>query len=393
MNDNNLNTTQPADTTVTTSVALEQHNQRFRSFLALVGAGVLACLLASSCTFVDESEWVLVERLGQVVRILDEPEQRGLQWKWPWPIESTRTFDARVQIHDPPGGEMVTADKKNITVDAFLCWRIADARDEDGTGVSSKTDSWQTRPVYRFFTTLGETRTAHARLAEHVLPALRTRLGETDFDALVNVDDSEDGPTPDRVGQLVSIPQAVRSELADLTRRRYGIELIDVRIKRLNFPQQNQVAVYERMKTERRKIAEQYRSDGLAENTKIKSRADLQYSQILANAKREAEQIKSQADAESLSMLNQAHQRDVEFYRFTRTLDSYRQILNDRTTLVLSGASPLLKLLTQGLPEARPGDTDPQPTTSTDSKSADNKSPIPGPSPQSTRAPAGKGKP
>ena len=125
--------------------------------------------------------------------------------------------------------------------------------------------------------------------------------------------------------------------------------MIDVRIKRLNFPQQNQVAVYERMKTERKKIAERYRSEGLAENTRIKSQADLQYSQILANARRDADLIRGRADAESLRILNQAHRRDVEFYRFTRTLDSYRLILNDRTTLVLSGSSGLLKLLTEGV--------------------------------------------
>ena len=158
--------------------------------------------------------------------------------------------------------------------------------------------------------------------------------------------------------------------MAQLVHDRYGITLIDVRIKRLNFPQQNQVAVYERMKTERKKIAEQYRSDGLAENTKIKSQADLQYSQILANARREAELIRADADAESLSILNQAHRRDVEFYRFTRTLESYRRILNDRTTLVLSGSSELLKLLTRGVPAAPSASSPPPATTPATSTSS-----------------------
>ena len=342
---------------------------RARVPLAVVGLAIACGLAGSSCTFVDESEWVLVERLGQVVRVLDQPVDRGLNWKLPWPIETVRPFDARTRIYDPPGGEMVTSDKKNITVDAYLCWRIATpdtASDDDS--------NWSSRPLYRFFTALGNTETAQIRLSEHVLPALRTKLGETEFDQLVDVDSSQSGPEKIEAGRLVAIPQAVRDELSQLVHDRYGIALIDVRIKRLNFPQQNQVAVYERMKTERKKIAEQYRSDGLAENTKIKSQADLQYSQILANARREAELIRADADAESLSILNQAHRRDVEFYRFTRTLESYRRILNDRTTLVLSGSSELLKLLTRGVP-ATPSASSPPPAatpaTSTSSQEDD----------------------
>jgi len=342
---------------------------RTRVPLTLVGLAIACGLVGSSCTFVDESEWVLVERLGQIVRVLDRPADRGLNWKLPWPIETVRPFDARTQIFDPPGGEMVTADKKNITVDAFLCWRIASP--ETATDTSAEADpNWSARPLYRFFTVLGNTRTAQVRLSEHVLPALRTRLGETEFDRLVDVVGSESGPEKTDAGRLVTIPQAVRDDLAQLVHDRYGIELIDVRIKRLNFPQQNQVAVYERMKTERKKIAEQYRSDGLAENTKIKSQADLQYSQILANARREAELIRAEADAESLSILNQAHRSDVEFYRFTRTLESYRRILNDRTTLVLSGSSELLKLLTRGVPTTPPANSPTSPATPATSTSS-----------------------
>jgi len=346
----------------------ETRRARSRTLLTLAGLALACCLAGSSCTFVDESEWVLVERLGQIVRILDQPEDRGLNWKFPWPIETIRPFDARVQIHDPAGGEMVTADKKNITVDAYLCWRIA-SPDRPTDSSSAPDTEPTTRPLYRFFTTLGTTQTADVRLTEHVLPALRARLGETDFDQLVSIRDSGSGSDNKQVGQLVSIPQTVRADLAGLVRDRYGIELIDVRIKRLNFPLQNQVAVYERMKTERKKIAEQYRSEGLAENTRIKSQADLQYSQILANARRDAELIRGRADAESLGILNQAHRRDVEFYRFTRTLDSYRLILNDRTTLVLSGSSQLLKLLTEGVPASPATNTPPPPATPTTSAS------------------------
>ncbi len=105
----------------------EIRTKRSRQLIVLTALALACALAGSSCTFVEESEWVIVERLGQVVRLLDQPDDRGLNWKLPWPIETTRPFDARVQIYDPPGGEMVTSDKKNITVDAYLCWRIAAA--------------------------------------------------------------------------------------------------------------------------------------------------------------------------------------------------------------------------------------------------------------------------
>lgn len=333
--------------------------------LACCSAVVLACgLLASSFVFVDETELVLVERLGQITAIYDRPSDRGLQFKLPWPVETVRRFDARVQLLDPPAGEMVTRDKKNITVDAYFCWKIADPGATSGTGLSD-------RPVFRFFTALGNSGIARVRLSERVIPQLRTRIGETDFGRLVEVQDSQSGPETAGSGLLVSIPRDVRNELGAPIRDLYGIELVDVRIKRLNFPRQNQLSVFERMKTERKKIAEQYRSDGLAENTKIKSRADLQYNEIIANAQREAEVIRGQADADALTILNQAHSQDPEFYRFTRTLESYRRILNERTTLVLSASNSLLKLLTEGIPGDRNGATRSSSSpTATPSKSA-----------------------
>jgi len=105
------------------------------------------------------------------------------------------------------------------------------------------------------------------------------------------------------------------------------------------------------MKSERRKIADRYRSAGLAENTKIRSKADLQHSEILANADAEAERIRGEAEAKALAILNEAHAKDPEFYRLVKTLDSYEKILNEKTTLVLSASSSLLKLLVEGVPD------------------------------------------
>ena len=151
---------------------------------------------------------------------------------------------------------------------------------------------------------------------------------------------------------LASMQQ--RPDETSSIREQMGIEVVDLRIKRLSFPRGNQQAVFERMKSERMKIADRYRSAGLAENTRIRSQADAQYSEILATADAEAERIRGKAEAEALAILNAAHAKDPDFYRLVKTLDTYEQILNENTTLVLSASSSLLKLLVDGIPDSLP---------------------------------------
>src|SRR6185436_14828204 len=127
-------------------------------------------------------------------------------------------------------------------------------------------------------------------------------------------------------------------------------ELVDLRIKRINLPEGNRQAVYERMRTERERIAERYRSAGLAERTRIESQARRQSDELLARADADAERIKGAGEAEAIRILNQAHAEDPEFYEFQRTLATYAKILNDRTTLVLSSGSRLFRLLIEGVP-------------------------------------------
>jgi len=134
-------------------------------------------------------------------------------------------------------------------------------------------------------------------------------------------------------------------------RDRLGIELVDLRIKRINLPEGNRTAVYERMRTERERIAERYRSAGLAEKTRIESQARRQSDELLARAEADAERIRGEGEAEAIHILNQAHARDPEFYEFQRTLATYTKILSERTTIVLSSGSKLFRLLTEGVPQ------------------------------------------
>ncbi len=320
----------------------------WRRTIGFIAVGVLLAATASSVVLVDETEFVIVERLGQIVAVYDTPDSRGLHFKWPWPLGVARRFDARVQLFDPPGREIFTRDKKNITVETFVCWRI-------GQSASHSPES-STAPIARFFRSLGSHEAGAARLESRIRSIVATRVGQLDMSDLLRVQDSESGPSENKAGVLEDLSREIREQLQrgkadgeDLLER-MGIEIVDARVKRINFPLGNQQAVFERMKSERQKIADRYRSAGLAESTVIKSHADRQHAELIAKADADAERIRGEAEAKATSILNQAHAADPEFYRLQRTLDAYRKILNDKTTLVLSASSSMLKLLTDGVP-------------------------------------------
>ncbi len=312
----------------------------------LVGAG------ASCVLIVDETQAVLVERLGEIVAVYDRPEDRGLHFKLPWPIDSVRSFDRRVHLFDPPGREIFTGDQRNITIDAYVCWRISQSEPD-----ASADEGFLERPAVRFFRGLGDRQIAEARLESRVQSILAKHIGEESFGSLLSVTDSEAGPKAEQRGLLEIIADRIREDLVQRSDEeqsigeRWGIEVVDFRIKRINLPVGNQPAVFERMRSERRRIADGYRSEGMAENTKIKGRAKREYDEIIARARSEAERIRGQAEADAFAILNKAHAQDPDFYRVIKTLDTYRSIINDKTTLVLSTSGKLFRLLVDGVDE------------------------------------------
>jgi membrane protease subunit HflC len=197
---------------------------------------------------------------------------------------------------------------------------------------------------------------AEARLESRSRAVLGTQVGQVELSDLLRAD-GPDGSNDTEPAVLEQLADAVRRAISRADAGdtalpdRLGIEIVDLRINRLGFPAGNQQAIFERMRSERKKIADGYRSAGMAENKMIMSQADRQYGEILARAQADAERIRGEAEAESIAILNRAHARDPEFYRITRTLDAYREILGEKTTLVLSASNPWLKLLTDGIPE------------------------------------------
>ncbi|MCS7187013.1 MAG: protease modulator HflC [Armatimonadetes bacterium] len=292
----------------------------------LTFVGLFALLLFARCFFtVDETEWAVVVRFGKLVGTVGEA---GLHLRSP--IDSVRKFDKRLQVYNPPATEFLTGDKKNLLIDAFVVWQIDD-------------------PV-RFWQSVGDAVGAEMRLHDLVWSQLAASLGNYDLANLVAVRNKEVGNGGET--KLNELTETVRTQCRNVARRLYGIDIVDVRIKRLNFPEQNKEAVFARMRAERERIAKRYLAEGEEIAARIKSEADRERERILAEAYREAERIKGEGDAIAARIYGQAFSRDPQFYKMLRTLDAYKKALDNKTTIVLSADSEFLRLLTQGREKA-----------------------------------------
>ncbi len=288
----------------------------------LVVVCVVALVLLVRCFFiVDETEWAVVVRFGRLVRTVSKA---GLHFRLP--IDNIRKFDKRLQIYNPPATEFLTGDKKNLLIDAFVIWSIDD-------------------PV-KFWQSVGDVIGAEMRLHDLVWSQLAAALGNYELSHLITISDRELDNS--EMTKLTELTETVRGQCREIARRLYGIDIIDVRIKRLNFPEQNKEAVFARMRAERERIAKRYLAEGEEIATRIKAEADRERERILAEAYREAERIKGEGDAIAARIYGQAFSRDPEFYKMLRTLDAYKKALDNKTTIVLSADSEFLRLLTQG---------------------------------------------
>lgn len=290
-----------------------------RWLVALLGLGLVA-LFAGRCTLaVDETEYVLVTQFGRIVAVYgDDPDESGLHLKWPW--QSTLMVDRRLQVFDPPAREMITGDKHNLEVASYVVWRVSDPA-RFARGSVTKED-------------------AEGRLSERVAAALSNAVGRRTLAALASTDP--------KVWALDSLTDEVRGDVAPAADEELGVAVVDVRLRRFNHPVEVRPAVFDLIRSERKQVAAALRAEGEAQYQTIVSQADRQRDAVLAQADAEAERIRGQADAEATRLSNEAHARDPKFYEFVRTLDAYRALLDEKSTVVLSSSSPLLKLLTQG---------------------------------------------
>jgi membrane protease subunit HflC len=275
----------------------------------LAGIGVILVFLGLTSIFiVDETEQVVVLQFGKPVRIITEP---GLHIKVPFPFQEKNVFDNRLLEYDSPPEEILSKDKKSLIVDNYVRWKIVD-------------------PL-QFLKTVQAIPTALSRMDDIVYSELRRELGTHDMVEII---------TENREELMEKVTVASNEATQD-----YGIEVVDVRIRRVDLPSQNEESIYARMDAERKRQANKFRSEGEEEAQKIRATTDRDKTIILADAYKQAERIRGEGDAKAVEVYADAYSADPKFYEFVRTLDAYKKIIDDKTMLVLPSDSRLFKLL------------------------------------------------
>ncbi len=271
---------------------------------------LIILFVLSTIIVVDETEQIVILQFGKPIKTITDP---GLNFKLPAPIQVSNSFDKRLLEYDVPPEEILSRDKKSLIIDNYVRWRIVD-------------------PLL-FLQTVRAIPTAKTRLDDIVYSELRQELGNHDMAEIIT-------ETRELIMEKVTI--ASNEETS-----KYGIEVIDVRIRRVDLPQENEASIYARMEAERKRQANKFRSEGEEEAQKIRAATDRDKTVILAEAYKTAEQIRGEGEAEALDIYATSFSKDPDFYEFLRTLETYEKVIDKKTTLVLPGDSKLFKALTQ----------------------------------------------
>ena len=279
-----------------------------RISIAFFGLAVL--IVFTTMIVVDETEQVVILQFGKPIRTIKDP---GLNFKLPAPMQISNSFEKRLLEYDVPPEEILSRDKKSLIIDNYVRWRITD-------------------PLL-FLQTVRAVPTAKTRLDDIVYSELRQELGTHDMVEIIT-------ETRELIMDKVTI--ASNEETS-----KYGIEVIDVRIRRVDLPRENEASIYARMEAERKRQANKFRSEGEEEAQKIRAATDRDKTVIMAEAYKKAQIIRGEGEAEALDIYASSFSKDTEFYEFLRTLETYEKVIDKKTTLVLPGDSKLFKMLTQ----------------------------------------------
>ena len=257
-------------------------------------------ILFSTLFVVDQRQYAIVFALGEVKQVISEP---GLHFKLPPPFQNVLFLDKRILTLDTPEADrFITAEKKNILVDAFVKWRIVE-------------------PKLYFISFGGDERRAQDRMAQIVKAALNDEITKRTVREVIS-------------GERGKVMDAIRVKVTDEAKQ-IGVEIIDVRLKRVDYVEQINASVYDRMKSERARVANELRSTGSAESEKIRADADRQRTVILAEAYSDAENIRGDGDAKASQIYAQAFGQNPEFYKFYRSLEAYRASFKNRNDLLV----------------------------------------------------------
>jgi membrane protease subunit HflC len=301
---------------------------------------LLAVGIRLSVYTVDASEYAYITVLGEHVATFDGADEEtgaGLHFGWPWPIQSVQRLDRRLQQLDLPATELLTHDPEGKTIDkmllveAYVCWRIVDRQAVD-----------------LFVRRIGTVERANAILEPRIRSELGAAIGQMRMDDLVSTE-TVPGTDKTRVDQTVEgLHQRLLAALRQPVRDEYGIELVDIRLRRFSHPAQVRESIFDRIKSERNKKVTEYLSEGERLARNIETTAEEKARKTLAEAHFKEVKLKGEADAEAMRIRNEAHQQDPEFYAFLKKMEKLQSILGEgKTVLLLSTHRPLFESLFQ----------------------------------------------
>ncbi len=278
-----------------------------RNIVLIIVLALVLLVISGGVMIVDETEQIVIVQLGKPIRNFTTP---GLKFKIPF-IQSATVFEKRLLEYDSAPNTILTEDKKNLILDNYAQWRISD-------------------PL-KFMQTMRTQALAQSRLDDIIYSSLRVQLGTHLMHEIVSTM---------RDSLMHKVTQNANFTAAD-----YGIEIVDVRIKRADLPRENEQAVFDRMKAERERMAKQFRSEGDEEAVKIRAETDKDREIILADAYKLAQEVRGNGEAQAIKIYADAYSQDPDFYEFIRTMDAYKKVFDDKTKLVLTPESDFLSYL------------------------------------------------
>src|SRR6476659_2800510 len=312
-----------------------------RRALQIIGTVVVLVWVQSALYTVDQAEFGYVTRFGDPTVTHDGRDDAGLHVKLPWPVDSVQRIDHRLQVFDLPPTEALTRDRqgrtvdKTITVDAFFCWRVpaADAAD-------------------RFIRKVGTAEQARRLLTPRLTGRLAAVISNLPLEDVIRVADAPvvDARSDRLRRQILGLERVGDDDLAEALPatilKDYGIELVEVRLRRFTFPEAVRAGIAERIRSERQRKVADYQSEGNREYTRIVSEARRDAAKTVAEAKAKRQRIEGETDAEADAIRNDAHSKDREFYAFLQKLAAYKLMLSEtRDLLLLSSKNELFDML------------------------------------------------
>lgn len=282
----------------------------------IISVGALTCVIILFFLFttvVSEGQTATLMSFGKPLKVIQEP---GLYFRLPYPLHSVMKIDCRLTVMEPRPAEFLTADKKNLILESAICYNITD-------------------PIL-FLKTVRDKNGLEMRLTDLMSSHTGALLGGRELSDIINTDS-----TKHHFRQLNDdLSSAMKHEAQGL-----GIEVHTALIKRIMLPNQNKLAVYDRMRAERERIARKYLAEGEEQALQIRADADKTARTITAQARKEASLITGKADAEALRIYGEAYKQNPDFYRFKRAMEAYEKMFNSETVIVLDENSPILKEL------------------------------------------------